>query len=123
DDPRKLWQVPEARRFFARLWEAGPHALFFLCPEPENMCVFIAMRLTWPAPPGGRFAKRPRVVGEALIAKSTRARDKFCQNLGINRADKRLSELAAKNCCALAIALKEVAPWPPSGVLALLDIF
>jgi hypothetical protein len=32
DDPRELWEIPEVRRWFARLVEAVPHLLYLLDP-------------------------------------------------------------------------------------------
>jgi hypothetical protein len=56
DDPRELWQIPPARRFFARLWRAVPHLLFFLLPEGPTgqvgSALFLALMLH-PDPRGG----------------------------------------------------------------------
>jgi hypothetical protein len=59
DDTRELWQIPQARRYFGRLWRAVPHLLFFLLPEGwPGMAIFLAMMLH-PKSPGGGVAVAP----------------------------------------------------------------
>jgi hypothetical protein len=108
-DPRELWQIPQARQFFARLWQAVPHLLFFLLPEGPPGQVGSAMFLVTmlhPEPSGRgssesadsrwRMVINWRWVGEGFLEKGFLAMNAFAARHGIVPSDAAMRSLVAR---------------------------
>jgi hypothetical protein len=109
DDRRELWQIPQVRRFFDRLWRAVPHMLFFLLPEgpPGRFgSTMFLISLLHPGPRGGGPNGNADGTWELRIDRDWAAwsflepgfaaMNAFAMRHGIDPDDPRLCGLAAR---------------------------
>jgi hypothetical protein len=108
-DRRELWQIPQARRFFARLWRAVPHLLFFLLPEgPPGQVGSVMFFITMLHPdPRGRGSSQTadgkwemRIdrewIATQFLTEGFAAMNAFCARHGIDPSDAPVRSLVAR---------------------------
>lgn len=99
DDPRPLWEVPEVRRFFARLHRAVPHMLFFLSPEKQASALWVMLCCELTAARGALRVDQETMI--EFVTDGFAANNVFCESIGIDPSAPELVDLTFRLTDAL----------------------